>query len=116
MTNDDLDYKIYNVCKSIAMEKIEKERVYWNSEDLFKRLEYKTGLEDARALLRVFEKEIAEHNSKLKSARPKIENLNYRTTKISNVTAFRSFNFNKIKQAILDNPDKPTYEIAEDFY
>ena len=71
MTTDDLDYKIYNVCKSIACANIEKERVYWNSEELFKRID-KKGLEDARALLRIFEKEISDHNSKLKS---KIEEL-----------------------------------------
>ena len=115
MTTDDLDYKIYNVCKSIACANIEKERVYWNSEELFKRID-KKGLEDARALLRIFEKEITDHNSKLKSARAKIENLNCRTTKISNVTAFRGFNLAKIKQAILDNPDKAAYEIAKEFY
>ena len=115
MTNEDLEYKIYNVCKSIAKANIEKERVYWNSEELFRRID-KKGLKDARTLLRVFEREIADHNTKLKSARAKIENLNYRTTKISKVTAFRSFNISKIKQAILDNPDKPTYEIAEQFY
>lgn len=115
MTNDELDYRLYNVCKYIAQANIEKERVYWNSEELFKRIN-KKGLEDANALLRIFEREIADHNSKLKSAKAKIENLNCRTTKISNVSAFTGFNITKIKQAVIDNPDKPTYEIAEGFY
>jgi predicted nucleic acid-binding Zn-ribbon protein len=114
MTTDDLDYKIYDVCKSIAKANIEKERVYWNSEELFNRIN-KKGLEDAKALLRIFEKEITDHNSKLKSASAKIENLSYRNTKIRNVTAFRNLNISKIKQAILDNPDKYTWEIAREF-
>ena len=114
MTEDDLHYRKIQIAKSIAISQNNKQRVFWDSEELFKRIR-KPGLEDATALLRIFEKEIKAHNAKLIAAESNILNLNYRKTEVQKSKYFRGIPFRDIELMIQAYPELSDWEIAKKF-
>lgn len=114
MIQNDLEYKYFSVVRAIALENIGRQKVYWNSDDLAKRIN-KPGLEDARALLRIFEKELKDHNSKLDADESRIRNLNYKSSNVYKSKYFNGINLNKVFKAVDENPQAEIWEIAKQF-
>lgn len=110
----DLDYKKFKVMQAIAQERICRNKVYWNSEDLFKRIR-KPGLDDANALLRVFEKQLQEHNSKLDADESRVRNLNYKASNVYKSKYFTGINRLKVFKAVEENPNMETWDIVKQF-
>lgn len=110
----DLDYKQFRVAQLIARERICRNKVHWNSEELFKRIQ-KPGLEDAAALLRVFEKQLKDHNSKLDADESRVQNLNYKAKNVYQSKYFHGINLPKVLKAVKDNPSLDHWEIAKQF-
>ncbi|MCT4586653.1 MAG: hypothetical protein N4A71_02410 [Carboxylicivirga sp.] len=114
MNNSELDYKRFHVARYIAQSKIYNEKVYWNSDELFSRIN-KAGLSDAQALLRIFKKQIDEHNSKLDAMETRVKNLHYKNSNLYQSKHFKDIPIAKIDKAILENPDGDIWDIAKEF-
>ena len=110
----DLDYKQFRAVQAIAKERIFRNKVYWESNDLFNRIS-KPGLGDASALLRIFEKQLQEHNSKIDADISRIENLNYKTRNVLKSKYFHGINLLKVFKAVEENPNLDYWEIARQF-
>ena len=101
---DDLEYKQFKVMQEIAKQKIRIKKVYWNNEELFRKIN-KPGLEDENALLRIFEKQLKEYNAKLDADEKKINRL--QPKKAYNTKYFKGIN--------LEQPEMKISAIAKQF-
>lgn len=115
MTEHELQYRRFKVVRSIAGEQIAKKQVYFNTEELLKRLNNSGGLDDAKVLLRMFERELNVHNSKLSAKITRIDNLSYMDKNVYKSKALKGIKFDlyQIDRAIMDNPEADTWEIAK---
>jgi hypothetical protein len=111
---EELEYKQFKVMQAIAIERICRNKVYWDSEDLFSRIK-KSGLEDASVLLRVFIKLLNDHNSKLDADESRVRNLNYKSKNVYSSKYFHGINFRKVDEALKQNPDGDIWEIVRGF-
>lgn len=110
----DLEYKQFEVIKAIALEKIARQKVYWNGSDLFDRIN-KKGLEDARALLRIFVQQLNDHNTNLNADESRIRNLNYMSKNVYKSKYFKGINISKVHKAVEENPEMSTWDLARQF-
>lgn len=112
MAHQDRNEFIFRVIVSLAKEYYYSKQIHYYSEELLRSVKG-PELEDARCLLRMAFKEIAEHNSKQRTKITLLENLRY-TTKYMQSTLFSGVNIplRRIEKLIDDNPDKASYEIA----
>ncbi len=114
MKEADLEYKRFRVAIAIAQEKIARQRVYWTSEELKSKLNT-PGLEDAKLLLKIFEKEIKAHNAKLDAADTRVRNLNYKAKNVYKSKAFQGIRLDlkKIDEVIFANPEATIWDLVE---
>lgn len=110
----DLEYKKFKVMQSIAIERVCGNKVYWDSSELFKRIS-KPGLEDAKALLRIFEKQLQEHNSKLDGDEKRIRNLNYKSSNVYKSKYFKDIDRSKVFRYVKEHPDMDMWDIVRWF-
>lgn len=110
----DLEYKQFKVMQSIAIERVCRNKVYWDSSELFKRIR-KPGLEDANALLRIFEKQIQENNSKLDGDEKRIRNLNYQSSSVYKSKYFKGINRSKVFKFVEENPNMDMWDMVRQF-
>lgn len=110
---EEIEYKKFRVMRAIAIERICRNKVYWNSEDLFSRIK-KPGLEDANALLRIFVKLLQEHNSKLDADESRVKNLNYNSKNVYSSKYLQGINIRKVAEAVKNNPNGEVWEIVRE--
>ena len=109
----DIEYKQFKVIQAIAQERICRNKVYWNSEELFNRIR-KPGLDDASVILRIFEKQLKEHNTKLDADESRVRNLNYKSKNVYKSKYFIGINIEKVFKAVRENPDAEIWGIVKE--
>ncbi len=114
MAKQDLEYKQFKVMQLIAIERVCRNKVYWDSSELFKRI-CKPDLEDANTLLRIFEKLIQENNSKLDGDEKRIRKLSYLSSRVYKSKYFKGINRSKVFKFVKNNPEMEIWDIAHEF-
>ena len=116
MQDFNLEYRRFQIAKSIVSSKIHKDYVHIQRiyDDFHRELRNKTGLSDAICLLNMIKKEVDSHNSKNSAERTRLDKLRYKDVRIYQSTLFKRYlkiSTSKIDQAIKENIDLDDYEI-----
>ncbi len=114
LTAEQIDYRVFNICKSIANIVAGKKKVYTSS-DTFSNLHHslrKAGLHDEDALLKILTDRIQENNSRIEGDYKKINNLkHYRNWRDSIYIRRCNIKFHEIEKAVKENPAMDSYDI-----
>jgi hypothetical protein len=116
MQDLNLEYRRFQIAKSIVSSKIYKDYININRayDDMHRELRNKTALSDVFVLLKMVKKEVDAHNLKNSAERTRFDNLKYKDVKIYQSKIFRKYltiTTIKIDQAIKENIDLDDYDI-----
>lgn len=110
MTSEERQYRVFTVAKFLASDYFAHQKCYVSGNDILDQCQH-ADLSDARVLYRMFLKEIAEFNSKIKSKITLLDKMKYKSDYLSSVIFKESKPPVKaIEKIISENPEKTPYE------
>ncbi len=115
LTADQIEYRVCEICKSIASVVNGKKRVFLH-DDTFSRLKDqlgKSGMYDEVSLLKILKQRIEDNNSQVEGDRKKINNITTRNHNWKDSIFIRraKIDIREVENAVKENPEKDYYDI-----
>jgi hypothetical protein len=110
MEKDELDQKVFEVVKSIANNRLAKQKCKIDEMYMYRQLEH-PDLSDARVLFRMVAREVTAHNARLQTNRTIIGNMKYKSYyQKSTILSGLNIPYEAIRKYLEDNPTKSSYD------